>query len=294
MRIGIIGKTVNSTESAEFCYFLIDNLKNRGVEVFVLDLFSEALKREKKKRLHATIFGSDDFKAINNLDVVMSLGGDGTLLETVTLVRDSGIPVLGINLGRLGFLASVSKNEIYYAIEELVKGAYRLDKRNLLYLECEEKFFGPVNFALNDFVIHKNDSSSMITIHAFINGEFLNSYWGDGLIISTPTGSTGYSLSCGGPILFPQSESFVVTPVSPHNLNVRPIIISDKSVLSFEVEGRSSSFLVSLDSRSCSVNYDVPMAVRKAPFTINLVQFDSTNYLKTLRTKLSWGVDSRN
>jgi NAD+ kinase len=260
----------------------------------VLDVFTDALKREKKRKLHAVTFGAGEESVINSFDVVLSLGGDGTLLETVTLVRDRGIPVLGINLGRLGFLASVSKNEIYYAVDELIKGAYKLDKRNLLYLECEEKFFGEVNFALNDFVIHKNDTSSMITIHAFINGEFLNSYWGDGLIISTPTGSTGYSLSCGGPILFPQSDSFVVTPVSPHNLNVRPIIISDKSVLSFEVEGRSSSFLLSLDSRSCSVNYDVPMAIRKAPFTINLVQFDSTNYLKTLRTKLSWGVDSRN
>lgn len=294
MKVGIVGKNINNQESAEFCRFLTDNLRNRGADVYVIEQFKNLFKTNKKGTQKIKVFNPLDMPLISQFDVVLSLGGDGTLLETVTIVRDTGIPVLGINLGRLGFLASVSKNEIYYAIDELLKGAYKLDKRSLLYLECEEKIFDDLNFSLNDFVIHKNDTSSMITIHAFINGEFLNSYWGDGLIISTPTGSTGYSLSCGGPILFPQSESFVVTPVSPHNLNVRPIIISDKSVLSFEVEGRSSSYLVSLDSRSCSVRYDMPMAIRKAPFTVNLVQFDSTNYLKTLRTKLSWGVDTRN
>jgi NAD+ kinase len=225
---------------------------------------------------------------------MLSLGGDGTLLEAVTIIGEKGIPVIGINLGRLGFLASVSKNDIYYAIDELLKGAYAIDRRSLIYLECDQPLFGSLNFALNDFVIHKNDSSSMITVHAFINGEFLNSYWGDGLIVSTPTGSTGYSLSCGGPILFPQSSSFVVTPISPHNLNVRPIIISDQSVLSFEVEGRSSSYLVSMDSRSRSTGYGVQMAIRKAPFPVNLVKLGQTNYLKTLRSKLNWGADVRN
>ncbi|MDX5319870.1 MAG: NAD kinase [Bacteroidota bacterium] len=293
MKIGVFGKEILNEESVDFVHFIIDMLRNRGVEVFVHERFVEVIKKGKLNKSKAEVFTEGD-PVIPSLDCMLSLGGDGTLLETVTVIRDTGIPIVGINLGRLGFLASVSKNDIYYAIDELIKGSFAIDKRSLLYLECDTPLFGELNFGLNDFVIHKNDTSSMITIHTFINGEFLNSYWGDGLIISTPTGSTGYSLSCGGPILFPQSGSFAVTPVSPHNLNVRPIIISDDSVLSFEIEGRSNSFLVSMDSRSTSVNYDVQMAIRKAPFTVNLVKLNNSNYLKTLRSKLNWGVDVRN
>ncbi len=293
MKIGVFGKSILNGESVDFVHFLIDMLSNRGVEVYIHESFMSVIRQGKKSRIKAMEF-SDEDEIIAGFDFMLSLGGDGTLLETVTIIRDKGTPVIGINLGRLGFLASVSKNDIYYAIDELLKGSFGLDKRSLLYLECNDPLFGTMNFALNDFVIHKNDTSSMITVHAFINGEFLNSYWGDGLIVSTPTGSTGYNLSCGGPILFPQSGSFAVTPVSPHNLNVRPIIISDQSVLSFEVEGRSNSFLVSMDSRSCSVGYETQMAIRRAPFTVNLVKLNSSNYLKTLRTKLNWGVDVRN
>lgn len=293
MKIGVFGKSVLNEESVDFVHFIIDLLRNKGLEVYIHNRFSEVIHKGKSKKVKAELFSEND-AIIPAFDFMFSLGGDGTLLETVTIVKDTGIPIVGINLGRLGFLASVSKNDIYYAIDELFKGSYSLDKRSLLYLECEQPLFDDLNFGLNDFVIHKNDTSSMITVHAFINGEFLNSYWGDGLIISTPTGSTGYSLSCGGPILFPQSGSFAVTPVSPHNLNVRPIIISDESVLSFEIEGRSSSFLVSMDSRSTSVEYNVQMAIRKAPFTVNLVKLNNSNYLKTLRSKLNWGVDVRN
>lgn len=293
MRIGVYGKRILNEESVEFCLFIVDLLHNKGVEVFIEEEFHSVIKAGKPGKMKGTTFQAGD-SIINQFDFIMSLGGDGTLLETATLIEDRGIPVIGINLGRLGFLASVSKNDIYYAIDELLKGTYTIDRRSLLYLESENPLFNETPFALNDFVIHKNDTSSMITVHAFINGEFLNSYWGDGLIVSTPTGSTGYSLSCGGPILFPQSASFVVTPVSPHNLNVRPIIISDDSVLSFEVEGRSASFLVSMDSRSVSVGYDVQMAIRKAPFTVNLVKLNQSSYLRTLRSKLNWGVDVRN
>lgn len=293
MKIGVFGKQVLNEESVDFVHFIIDLLRNKGVDVYIHEAFMEVIRKSKLVKSKATSFSESD-EVVGTFDFMLSLGGDGTLLETVTIIRDKGIPIIGINLGRLGFLASVSKNDIYYAIDELLKGSYGIDKRSLLYLECEEPLFGELNFGLNDFVIHKNDTSSMITVHAFINGEFLNSYWGDGLIISTPTGSTGYSLSCGGPILFPQSGSFAVTPVSPHNLNVRPIIISDESVLSFEIEGRSSSFLVSMDSRSTSVNYDVQMAIRRAPFSVNLVKLNNSNYLKTLRSKLNWGVDVRN
>ncbi len=293
MKIGVYGKQVLNEESIDFVHFIIDLLRNKGVEVFIHEAFMDVIRKGKLVKSKAHSFSEKD-EVVGTFDFMLSLGGDGTLLETVTIIRDKGIPIIGINLGRLGFLASVSKNDIYYAIDELLKGSFGIDKRSLLYLESEEPLFGDLNFGLNDFVIHKNDTSSMITVHAFINGEFLNSYWGDGLIISTPTGSTGYSLSCGGPILFPQSGSFAVTPVSPHNLNVRPIIISDESVLSFEVEGRSSSFLVSMDSRSTSVNYDVQMAIRRAPFSVNLVKLNNSNYLKTLRSKLNWGVDVRN
>ncbi|TNE78335.1 MAG: NAD kinase [Bacteroidetes bacterium] len=293
MKIGVYGKKVLNEESLEFCVFLVDLLRNKGVDVFVEEEFYDVIKKGKSGKLKGNIFKDGDDE-ISSFDFMMSLGGDGTLLETATLIKDRGIPVIGINLGRLGFLASVSKNDIYYAIDELLHGSYTLDKRSLLYLDCKEKLFGDTPFGLNDFVIHKNDTSSMITVHAFINGEFLNSYWGDGLIIATPTGSTGYSLSCGGPIMFPQSASFAVTPVSPHNLNVRPIIISDESELTFEVEGRSSSFLVSMDSRSVSIGYDVEMAIKKAPFTVNLVKLNQSSYLRTLRSKLHWGVDVRN
>lgn len=291
--IGVIGRTILNEEAAEFSNFIIDLLHNKGVEVYAYQPFFDALKMIKGGRTKARVFNADD-EVVNRFDFIFSLGGDGTLLETVTVIKERDIPVIGINLGRLGFLASVSKNDIYYAIDELLKGAYSIDHRTLLYLDDNQQIFGHLNFALNDFVIHKNDTSSMITIHTYINGEFLNSYWGDGLIIATPTGSTGYSLSCGGPIMFPQASSFCVTPVSPHNLNVRPIVISDNSILSFEVEGRSNSFLVSMDSRYQSVGYGLQMAIRKAPFTAKLVKLNHSSYLKTLRTKLNWGADVRN
>jgi NAD+ kinase len=201
---------------------------------------------------------------------------------------------LGINTGRLGFLASVAPDEVQHALTDLLKNNYTIDSRSLLHLESTQTYFSGLHFALNDFVIHKNDTSSMIVVNTFLNGEFLNAYWADGLIISTPTGSTGYSLSCGGPILFPHSESLSITPIAPHNLNVRPIVVSDKNIISFEVEGRSSSFLISLDSRSVSIPFNSQLAIRKSDFDLNLIQLKEQNYLKTLRRKLMWGLDKRN
>ena len=227
-------------------------------------------------------------------DCMIVLGGDGTILDSIIYMGNHPIPVLGINKGRLGFLAGESASDIKKAINNLVKGHYSIDSRSLLQLESSSSIFNNVNYALNDFVIHKKDSSSMITIHTYINGEYLNSYWSDGLIISTPTGSTGYSLSCGGPIMYPGSSSFVITPIAPHNLNVRPMIISDNNVISFEIEGRSTSFLISLDSRSEAIDQSVQLAVRKAQFDFQLVRFNEDNYLKTLRKKLMWGIDNRN
>lgn len=227
-------------------------------------------------------------------DFFVSLGGDGTILDAVSFVGGSSIPVLGINLGRLGFLADVPKEEVEFALRALQIGAYSIDKRTLLHLDASIPLFGDYPFALNEFTLHRKDSSQMIKIHTFLNGEFLNTYWADGLIVATPTGSTGYSLSCGGPLVFPQAANFVITPVAPHNLNVRSLVISDEAVVSFEVEGRTPNFLCTLDSRMESITSDVQLAVKKERFTISLVRLDNHNFLKTIRKKLFWGVDSRN
>jgi len=228
------------------------------------------------------------------IDCLVSLGGDGTLLDTVCFVRDKNIPVLGINFGRLGFLASIGKEEIHAAVKALQQRTYVVDKRTLLHLDCNIPLFGDVPYALNDFTIHKKDTSAMVKIHTYLNGEFLNTYWADGLIVATPTGSTGYSLSCGGPVVFPEAGSFVITPVAPHNLNVRPVVVPDNNVISFEVEGRSDLFLCTLDSRMETIDNTVQLAVKKEAFTLSLLRLDDSNFLHTLRHKLLWGIDTRN
>ena len=225
---------------------------------------------------------------------MISLGGDGTMLDTVSLVRDSGIPMIGINFGRLGFLASINKEGIKYAIDAIINKNFTLDTRRLLKVESSQKLFGELNFALNDLTIHKRDTSAMILIHCYLNGEFLNSYWADGLIVATPTGSTAYSLSCGGPIIFPRSGNIVITPISPHNLNVRPIIIADDNELTFEIEGRSSKYLVSCDSRTEVIDSTIKLTVKRADFDIHLIRLNNESYLSTLRNKLLWGIDTRN
>jgi len=230
----------------------------------------------------------------NSIDCLISLGGDGTILDTVTLVRDKGIPVLGVNFGRLGFLASVSKEELTTAVDALVNRTYVIDRRSLIHLDADPALFDETPFGLNEFAIHKRDTSPMIKIHTYLNGEFLNSYWADGLIVSTPTGSTGYNMSCGGPIVFPESSSFVITPVAPHNLNVRSIVVPDNNIISFEIEGRADQFICVLDARREIVNKDVQLAVRKEKFKMNLLLLNENNFLSTLRTKLTWGLDKRN
>jgi NAD+ kinase len=225
---------------------------------------------------------------------MISLGGDGTLLDTVTLVRDSGIPILGINYGRLGFLANIGREEIVSAIDAIANRNYVLDKRSLIHLESNVKIFGKTPYALNEFTILKKDSSSMIKIHTYLNGEFLNTYWADGLIVSTPTGSTGYSLSCNGPVVFPDNSSFIITPVAPHNLNIRPIIVPDNTIISFELEGRADEFVCTLDSRREVISKEIQLAVKKEAFYVNLIRLNENNFLQTLRDKLSWGLDKRN
>lgn len=233
-------------------------------------------------------------KELDAVDFVISIGGDGTLLDSVALIGSKEIPVLGLNTGRLGFLATVATDRIREAIDHLATGNFQLESRALISLQSNRRLFHGVNFALNEFTIHKRDTSSMITVHTYIDGKYLNSYWADGLIVSTPTGSTGYSLSCGGPLITPGAKNFVITPVSPHNLNVRPIIVSDESEISFEIEGRTEKFLISLDSRSTSIASDLKLSVKKERFSAKLVKLPSDHFFDTLRQKLNWGFDMRN
>jgi len=291
MRIAIYSRGLESEQLeglklllAEFTFYQIE-------PVIYQDFFNQFYSSIDIANKFSTFNQSD---TLEEIDFMISLGGDGTLLDAVTFVGDKGIPVLGVNYGRLGFLASIGKNEIHTAIESLVKRTFVLDKRSLVHLDANMPLFDGVAFALNEFTIHKKDTSPMIKIHAYLNGEFLNTYWADGLIVSTPTGSTGYSLSCNGPVVFPDSASFVITPVSPHNLNIRPLVIPDDSVISFEVEGRTDGFLCTLDSRREIASKEVLLAIRKEAFGINLVRLNENNFLQTLRNKLSWGLDKRN
>ncbi len=292
MRIAIYSRGLENIKLQDL-ELLIHALEKYGVEpVFFQDFFNLFYSAIKIPFKYSTFTSAEDLDL--SIDCLISLGGDGTLLDTVTLVKDSGIPVLGINFGRLGFLASMGKEEIHSALNALVNRKYVLDKRTLLHLDADIPVFGGMPYALNEFTLHKKDTSPMIKVHTYLNGEFLNTYWADGLIVATPTGSTGYSLSCNGPVVFPDSASFVITPVAPHNLNIRPIIVPDNTIISFEVEGRTDGFLCTLDSRRELVSKEIQLAVKKEKFGINLIRLNENNFLQTLRNKLSWGLDKRN
>ena len=292
MRIAIYSRGLEKNQLQDVT-LLLKELKKHGVEpVFFQDFFNQFYCSVKIDSQYSTFNSSADMDT--SIDCMISLGGDGTLLDTVTYVKDSGIPVLGINYGRLGFLANIGKEDLEVAIEALVNRKYVLDKRSLLHLEANVPLFGDCCYALNEFSLHKKDTSPMIKIHTYLNGEFLNTYWADGLIVATPTGSTGYSLSCNGPVVFPDSASFVITPVAPHNLNIRPIIVPDNTIVSFEVEGRTDGFLCTLDSRREIVTKEIQLAVKRESFGMNLIRLNENNFLQTLRNKLSWGLDKRN
>jgi NAD+ kinase len=292
MNVAIYGRS-GSASVVPFMDILLTELSRVGAGVKIYQPFLNYLKHHSGVKTNYPTFSTHD-EIREGTDFLFTLGGDGTLLDTVSLVRDSKIPIVGINTGRLGFLASISKESIAGCVDCLIQGRYDLDPRSLIRLETSKSLFGEVNYALNEITIHKKDSSSMIIIHTYLNGEYLNSYWADGLIIATPTGSTGYSLSCGGPIIVPQSENFVITPIAPHNLNVRPIVVSDKYVISLEVEGRSQYFLASLDSRSVTIDSSIQLAARKEDFMAYIVRLHNENFLGTLRNKLMWGLDVRN
>lgn len=270
-----------------------NELEKEDIEPVVFSEFYEQVARHLTLPANTQTF-SHYSELTDDIDFLISLGGDGTLLDTITLIRNKNIPVAGINFGRLGFLASIGPDEVTEAVKALSRRSYIIDKRSLIHLDSNVPLFNDVPYALNEFVIHKRDISPMIKIHTYINGELLNTYWADGLILATPTGSTGYSLSCEGPVVFPESGSFVLTPIAPHNLNVRPIVIPDNTIVSFEIESRSDEIICSLDSRRELVDKNVLLAVRRENFSVNLVRLNENNFLQTLRNKLSWGLDKRN
>lgn len=291
MKIAILGKPF-SEHITPFIQTLFDELVKRKAELMLVEHFQLYLQNTLSLPDDVVTFNRGD--KLEGVDIVLSIGGDGTLLDTVTYVGAQEIPILGINTGRLGFLATIPYDNIHVALDALYKGHYTLDDRALIRVDSDQEIFDGINFGLNEFSVLKRDSSSMIVVHTYLDGEYLNSYWADGLVVATPTGSTGYSLSTGGPLVLPQTNNFVISPVCPHNLNVRPMIVSDKSVISFEIEGRSSSFLASLDSRSVPVNMSVQLAVRRESFVARLVKLHHVNFLTTLRNKLNWGLDKRN
>lgn len=291
MRIGIHGRDFQA-KSTRFIEKILDQLKQRKAEIWLSSKFIKQVKSPLLGDIKYKIFEQGD--NLRTLDFFFSLGGDGTMLESVTYIGKAEVPILGINTGRLGFLAITSRDDIDAALEAVFTGNYKVESRTLLKLNSTPKLFEPLNFALNDFTIMKKDTSSMITVHVFVDGELLNSYWADGIIVSTPTGSTGYSLSCGGPLVYPKSESFIITAVSPHNLGTRPIVISDKSEITFEIEGRSKKYLVSLDSRFETIDDSVKLKIKKERFFVKLVQLPGHHYFNTLRQKLNWGLDIRN
>lgn len=292
MKIAVYGKSITA-ESKTYVEDLHQELIDAGVEICIYNRLERFIHEHCNLDLSLSTFSSHETLLDFAPDFLITIGGDGTILDAVTFIRDSGIPILGVNTGRLGFLSNVSKENIRQAVEALVQGDYTIDNRHLLDLQCEDLNL-ELNFALNEVTVSRKDTTAMVTVHTWIDGHYLNSYWADGLIISTPTGSTGYSLSCGGPIIMPGSESFVITPIAPHNLNVRPFVIPNNMEIKLKVEGREKQFLVSLDSRIYSLDNGSELTVKLQNFKINMVKTEIQNFADTLRNKLLWGLDRRN
>ncbi len=267
--------------------------KEKSIEVIFEKNFNQLICAQKP--FEATTFSTyEELDA--SYDAFISIGGDGTILRAATFVRNSGIPILGINAGRLGFLASIPKERVLYYLDLVYKKEYTLSNRTVLGLETSINIpeLEDINFALNEVSINRKDTTSMIVIETYLDGEYLNSYWADGLIISTPTGSTGYSLSCGGPVLLPESKSLIITPIAPHNLNSRPIVIPQGTEIKLKVSGREEQYLISLDSRIFTISNENELIIKKKPFDINMISFKDNTFLNTLRKKLLWGEDTRN
>ena len=294
MKIAIYGQYYqNDTRPIIRDIFVFFNENN--VELVIEKKFLEILYKEEILKKEYKTFSN--YSELNSsFDMLLSIGGDGTILRAVTFVRDSGIPILGINAGRLGFLATVPQDNIQEFLQLVLEKKYSISPRTLLSIACSTKNFEieNINFALNEISVSRKDTTSMITIETSLDGEYLNNYWADGLIVSTPTGSTGYSLSCGGPVLTPNVKSLVITPIAPHNLNARPLVITDDTIVELRVSGRENQYLVSLDSRIATVENNSVLTIQKTPFQIYMVEIHEETFLKTLRKKLLWGEDKRN
>jgi NAD+ kinase len=293
MKIAVYGRRFNQSFNGSIIQ-VFEILKKHNIRFLIYRPFALFIKEKLSYEPDCEgLFNlsNDEWK---NVDMVFSIGGDGTFLETVNMIKDKGIPVLGINSGRLGFLSNVSKDGIPLALDQVLKGEYDLEKRSLLEIQTKKDDFGDNNFALNEIALQKHVSSSMIKINAYYNDELINTYWSDGLIVSTPTGSSAYSLSCGGPIVHPNSNIFVITPIAPHNLTVRPLVISDEGTIKLKLEKTNKSAKLSLDYKSVHRPFLEEIIIKKANFSVNLVRLFKNNYFSTLQKKLMWGVDMRN
>ncbi|WP_136466132.1 NAD kinase [Flagellimonas onchidii] len=293
MKVAVYGQSFHE-EDKTYLIALLEELQKIEANIF-LELGFDQLVSE-----HISSFNYSTFSQNSGLDssfeMFISFGGDGTMLRAVTYVKDLGIPIVGVNTGRLGFLSTFKKEDVRKVVTEFTKGNYTIEERSLVEVELHSELeeIGDLNFALNEITVSRKDTTSMITVETYLNEEYLTSYWADGLIVSTPTGSTGYSLSCGGPVIEPSAKSLVLTPIAPHNLNARPLVISDNTKIRLKVSGREENHLVSLDSRIASIPNGKEIRVRKSDFTIKMIEYKSESFLKTLRNKLLWGQDKRN
>lgn len=291
MKFGIFGKVVKEKD-VPLIKKLLEAMLDNQIDVYLYRPFYEQLREFIDDKKKWEVFDEKDTQI--DLDLLLTIGGDGTLLHSISFTQQGKIPVMGINTGRLGFLTSINREQISKAFDAFRYKEYYLEPRSLIVLKSKDGLFGDWNYALNECTVIKSDSTSMITVHVYIDDQFLNSYWGDGLIISTPTGSTGYSLSCGGPIIAPNSKNFVLTPIAPHNLSIRSIVITDDKVLTLKVQGRSDHFLCTMDARSLPVSFNKELTLHRAPFALKMLRLKDYNFLRTIREKLMWGMDRRN
>ncbi len=294
MKIGIYGQFYHE-HSEKYIQLILDALQNYDAEVFIESNFLKIIGSHES--MSSDFSNMSTFETLDSsYDFFFSIGGDGTLLKSVTFVRDLGIPIVGINSGRLGFLATIQKEKVNESIRHILEGNYSISERSLLTIRTDppNESLQTLDFALNEIAVNRKNTTSMIKVETQVNGEYLHSYWSDGLIVSTPTGSTGYSLSCGGPVIDPSTNSLLITPIAPHNLNARPLVIPDNWTITLKVSGREESYLVSLDSRIATLTNDTHIVIKKSPFTIKLVQLLDDSFVKTLRKKLLWGEDKRN
>jgi NAD+ kinase len=294
MKIAVFGQYYqNNTHS--IVEKVVAFLEQNNIEICFYKIFYDKLIENEVSLSEYSTFDTHECLK-NNFDYLISIGGDGTILRAATFVRNYNLPIIGINAGRLGFLATIQEENIEKLLTRVVENDFSISKRTLVNLHThpENVDLEDINFALNEITVSRKDTTSMITIETYINNEYLNSYWADGLIISTPTGSTGYSLSCGGPVIMPTSNCFVITPIAPHNLTARPLIIPDDSELTLKIKGREEQYLVSLDSRITSVSNETTLTVKKSDFYISIIEFPEEGFLRTIRKKLLWGEDKRN